>query len=444
MTPFRRVSRPRKPLGVALAVLLVIMAQLFSIPAPGVLGVVSAGDAFAWGNNAAGQLGDGTLDNHSAPIPVSGLSRVIGVGAGFEFSAALRSDGTVWTWGGNKSGQLGNGVQGIGSAFYRLTPGQVLGLGGAGFLTGVAQIAVGFDWVVALMSDGTVWSWGDNFYGQQGDGTNTDRLTPDRVAGPGGVGFLTDVIAIAAGHCQNYALKRDGTVWAWGRNDNGELGQGFLDPILNRPSTPVQVQGPGGVGFLTGVVTIGAGGHNGMAQKSDGTLWTWGDNMAGQLGDGTTTTVATPVQVKGPGGVGFLTGAIALEGGEHHSLALRSDGTVWTWGDNMHGQLGDGTLAMRITPVQVVGLGGVGFLTGVSAIHGGDHGSMAVKSDGTLLVWGGNEVGELGNGTAGIDSPTPLQPIGPGGAGFLTGVLPQMSAVALGHHHSLAVVGAAP
>src|SRR5262249_5215680 len=134
-------------------------------------------------------------------------------------------------------------------------PVQVRGAAGNGFLTGVAAVAAGEQHSIALKSDGTVWTWGSNLYGQLGNGTFDDSLTPVQVRGPGGVGFLTDIQAIAAGYAQNYALRSDGTVWTWGNNGAGQLGDGTSDDR----STPVQVKGPGGSGFLTGIRAIAAG-----------------------------------------------------------------------------------------------------------------------------------------------------------------------------------------
>jgi len=191
-----------------------------------------------------------------------------------------------------------------------------------------------------LKTDGTVWAWGDNYSGQLGDGTTTERRTPVQVSG------LTDVIAVTGGEGHGLALRADGTLWAWGDNYSGQLGDG----TTTERRTPVQVSG------LTDVIAVAAGGYHSLAVKTDGTLWTWGDNWSGQLGDGTTTERITPVQILG------LTDVIAIAAGWEHSLALKSDGTVWAWGLNDEGRLGDGTSDGRTSPVQVKGEGGVGYL----------------------------------------------------------------------------------
>ncbi len=326
---------------------------------------------------------------------------------------ALKSDGTVWAWGYNNLGQLGDG-----SAIQSITPVQVKGVGGTGFLTGIISIAAGGNSSYALKSDGTVWAWGNNSNGQLGDGTVTSSSTPVQVKGPGGTGVLNGIIAIAGNNRHILALKSDGTVWGWGYNFNGQLG----DNTITDRSTPVQVKGAGGAGFLSGVIRIAAGSLHSLALKSDGTVWTWGANASGQLGDGTIIQSKTPVQVKGVGGTGFLTGVTSVFGGTDHSLALKSDGTVWAWGNNSNGQLGDGTVTSSSTPVQVKGVGGTGVLSGISSISAGNKSSRTSDSSGNVWVWGYNGFGQLGNNTI-TDSSTPIQVKGVGGVGFLTGII---------------------
>lgn len=197
---------------------------------------------------------------------------------------------------------------------------------------GSPQVAAGDYHSLALKSDGTVWAWGYNVCGQLGDGTTTSKTTPVQVFG------LTGITAIAGGGYHSLALKSDGTVWAWGDNGYGQLGDGTITQRI----APVQVYG------LTGITTIAAGNCHSLALKSNGTVWAWGWNGYGQLGDGTTTDKITPVQVS------CLTGITTIAAGGISSLALKSDGTVWAWGDNYFGQLGDGTRTDRKIPVTVI------------------------------------------------------------------------------------------
>jgi alpha-tubulin suppressor-like RCC1 family protein len=285
------------------------------------------------------------------------------LGTGGRHTVALRQNGTVWAWGYNGHGQLGDGT-----SIPRNPPVQVQGL------TGGAAVAAGYNHTVALRQDGTAWAWGNNSYGQLGDGTTIGRLTP--------VLCLTGVAAIAAGLEHTVALRTDGTVWAWGRNNYGQLGDGTTIDRL----TPVQVQG------LTGVAAVAAGPEHTVALRTDGTVWAWGRNNYGQLGDGTTTEDGTnliqltPVQAQG------LTGVAAIAAGSNHTVALRTDGTVWTWGDNTWGALGDGTFTRRRAPVKTL-------LTGVAAIAAGAIHTVALKTDGSVWAWGDNHFRQLGGGT---------------------------------------------
>ena len=316
------------------------------------------GMVWTWGGNDFGELGNGTNTGRWTPVQVSGLTIVTAIAGGGYHTIALKSDGTVWTWGYNFDGELGDGTN-----TNRSTPVQVSGLTG---VTGVTAIAGGYLHTIALKGDdGTVWTWGGNAYGQLGDGTFTARWTPVQVSG------LTGVTAIAGGKRHTIALKGDGTVWTWGYNFDGELGDGTNTDRW----TPVKVSG------LTGVTAIAGGGCHTIALKDDGTVWTWGG------GDGTTTNRWTPVQVSG------LADVTAIAGGEAHTIALKSDGTVWTWGLNGNGQLGDGTTTNRWTPVQVSGL------TGVTVIAGGRFQTIALKGDSTIWTWGYNAAGQLGDGT---------------------------------------------
>ncbi|MBE0605157.1 MAG: chitobiase/beta-hexosaminidase C-terminal domain-containing protein, partial [Deltaproteobacteria bacterium] len=231
-----------------------------------------------------------------------------------------------------------------------------------GTVSGAGRIAAGAYHTVAVKSDGTVWAWGYNYSGQLGDGTTTDRSLPVRVTG------LSGVAAVAAGVGHTVAVKSDGTLWTCGANGFGQLGDGTT---TNR-SQPVQVTA------LSGVVAIAAGYYHTVAVKSDGTVWAWGYNGFGQLGDGTTTNRSQPVQVTA------LSGVASVAAGWYHTVAVKSDGTVWAWGYNGYGQLGDGTTTNRSQPVQVTALSGV-----VAIAAGVDH-TVAVKSDGTVWAWGYN------------------------------------------------------
>ncbi len=327
-------------------------------------------------------------------------------------------------------------------------------------LSSVVKLAAGTTHSMAIVSGNTLWAWGDNYYHQLGDGTSVKKTSPvsvtvlgvgatdvsvsgghtlvveagdilgwgDNSYGQLGNGsnqistpveLLTGASAVSTSGGHTLGLKAGGTVWAWGANGQGRLGDGTT---LNR-YTPVQVLASAGVG-LTGVTAISAGGTHSLALKSDGTVWAWGDNYNRQLGDGTTTNRSYPVQVLASAGEA-LTGVTAISAGGSFSLALKSDGTVVAWGYNGNGQLGDGTSLPRTYPVQVHASAGVA-LTGVTAIDAGGGHSLALKSDGTVVAWGYNYYGQVGNNAV-LDQK------------YAVAVLDNASAVSAGGNHSLAV-----
>jgi alpha-tubulin suppressor-like RCC1 family protein len=347
------------------AVLTVLLPSVIGGGAGHTVALGADGKVWAWGQNGVGQLGDGTTTDRHSPVRVSGLSNVVGIAAGRLHTVALKSNGTVWAWGYNFDGELGDGT-----IDTRYSPVQVSGLSG---VIAIAAIGNGY-FTVALKADGTVWAWGDNSYGQLGDGTTTKRLNAVQVSG------LSGVIAISGGFVHTLALKADGTVWAWGNNGYGQLGDG----TTTERHSPVQVSG------LSGVGGIGAGYRHSVACRSDGTAWAWGYNLYGQVGDGTTTTRSNAVQVSG------LSGVSAVAAGQYHTVALKSNGQVWACGYNNYGQLGDGTTTQRLTPVQTSVATG---LTGASAIAAGINHNVALKTDGTIWTWGYNANGQLGDGT---------------------------------------------
>lgn len=490
------------------------------------LAIKGDGTLWTWGGNDHGQLGDGTTVSKPIPVPVNGLSGVSTISAGDAFSLAAKSDGTVWTWGWNNFGQLGVNV----SLFERSTPAQVNGLSlvssvsaGNGFcavlksdgtvwqwgnyvppngsfgldksiptpvlwVSGVTSIAAGGTHVVALTQDGTVWAWGDNNFAQLGNGssgytrwwayevndfdrppppigevlspsfspdggtfTSPQNITVRSASADAGIVrpafgwtfclmLMTDgtiwasgrndfgqlgnndtagtsalvqtqinsVNAVAAGGAHSMALKQDGTLWVWGSNINGQMG--VSPQTLTRQITPVRLTA------LSDVRAISAGGSHSLVLKNDGTVWAWGWNDQGQVGDGTQTDRYTPVQV--------LSGVKEISAGIHHNLALKTDGTVWAWGDNRWGEIGDGTADFRrLTPVQVVGL------SNIIAVGAGGEYSAALRGDGTVWTWGDNQDGELANGqTDGAKHSLPVQ----------VNSLSNISAIMIGSYHGLA------
>jgi alpha-tubulin suppressor-like RCC1 family protein len=358
--------------------------------------LTSSGGVKCWGYNGEGQLGDGTTMNRLTAVDVSGLSNGVSIiAAGYVHTCALTPSGGVKCWGNNWNGQLGDGT-----LTNRSTPVDVSGLTG-----GVVAIATGMFHTCALTTSGGVQCWGDNQYGQLGDGTSTERHTPVIVSG-----LTSGVSAIATRAFHTCALMAAGGVKCWGWNEDGQLGDGTT---INR-ATPMDVSG-----LSNGVSAITTGWAHTCALTTAGGVKCWGSNWIGQLGDGTTTNSPTPVEVSG------LTGGVSsIAAGYGHTCALMTSGDVQCWGDNGYGQLGDGTTTERHTPVNVSDLTG-----GVRAIAaGGDH-TCALTSSGGLKCWGHNLHGRLGDGTT-IERHTPVD---------VSRLTNGLSAVAAGWNHTCAL-----
>jgi alpha-tubulin suppressor-like RCC1 family protein len=240
------------------------------------------------------------------------------------------------------------------------------------------RIAAGFHTAI-ILGDGHVYTWGRNNFGALGDNSTSSKSVPVQVVGVGGSGVLSGIESITAGSFSNTVIK-DGFVYAWGRGDKGQLGD---NTAANR-SIPVQVLGIGGAGYLSDIVKVSTGHYFTLGLTNYGTLYAWGHGANGQLGDGFSVQRNTPVKVKGIGGSGFLEDVVDVCAAGYHSIALKSDGTVYAWGAGVDGRLGDGFATNRSTPVQVKGVGGVGFLSDVISVGGGQNSSFALKRDGTV------------------------------------------------------------
>jgi uncharacterized repeat protein (TIGR03803 family) len=347
--------------------------------------------AMGWGYNGAGQLGNNTLTNSSVPVPVSTAGvlagkTVIAVSGGEGHSLALCSDGTLAAWGWNYYGVLGNG-----STTQSNVP-TAVSMSGA--LAGKTVIAIeaGFFHNLALCSDGAVVAWGDNYYGQLGNGSTTQSNVPVSVNTSGALSGKT-VVAVTTDSTHSLAICSDGTVVAWGANYNGQLGDG----TTTSSATPVVVNTSGVLAGKT-VIAVSTGYWHSMALCSDGTLAAWGGNSNGQLGNGGGADSSLPVLVDTSG---VLAGKsiIAVSSGYEHSLALCSDGTIAAWGGhNYEGELGDGSDTASSVPVAVTT---AGVLAGknVIAVSALETHSLALCSDGTLTAWGRGGEGILGNGS---------------------------------------------
>lgn len=407
--------------------------------------LLANGEVLAWGNNSYGQLGDGSTTHGDTPAKVKGLADVVAIAAGGFSNLALKRDGTVWGWGSNQFGQVGDGT--TADAWL---PVQVAGL------VDIAGVAVCRDYSgcgAALGRDGSVWTWGNNTSGQLGDGDSANRPLPARIA-------IDQVTRLAAGSEFFFAERQDGSVWAWGRNSEGSLGDGGT---TNRRQ-------PATVTALQGHRLLAGGLYHGLALAADGSLRAWGQNAVGEVGDGTTTTRTAPVPVvDAPGDIVALAGghwfsaALTTQGtlytwgansagqlgrgllgtafpfarkiagfaardisaGDSHTLALDASGAIWSWGANSHGQLGqaDRVAATQATPTLIPGLT-------ASAIAACQAHSLALTADGEVYAWGDNGQGQLGDSGTTVRA-TPVKSTG----------LSDVRAIACGDTHSLALAG---
>jgi alpha-tubulin suppressor-like RCC1 family protein len=327
---------------------------------------------WGWGVNGSGQLGLNNTTSYSSPVQVGALTTWKALAGGNYHTVATKTDGTLWTWGQNDQGQLG-----LGNTTYYSSPKQV------GALTTWLAVAAGYTHVVATKTDGSLWAWGRNSEGQLGQGDTVSRSSPVQI------GSSYTWSSVAAGDSFTIAIRTNGTIWAVGNNGQGQLGKGNVTNYNNI----VQI------GSLTTWSTAACGGQgHTIAVKTDGTLWTWGYNFQGQLGLGDSgyyTNRSSPTQV------GAITTWLNVAGGNTHTLAIKVDGTLWSFGNNSAGQLGLSDTTNRSSPVQVGSL-----TTWKTAALGANNFSMVLKTNGTLWMWGSNGSGQLGLGnTTSYSSP---------------------------------------
>ena len=374
------------------------------------LALSADGTVYTWGRNEYGQLGNGvTATNSPVPVavktagtPMEGKT-IVQISAKVWYALALASDGTVYSWGFNSWGQLGNGTSG--TANNASAPVAVKTAGTPMEGKTIVQVAAGATHSLALATDGTIYAWGKNEYGQLGNDSTTNSPVPVAVKTAGTPMDGKTIIQIHAGYEHSLALAFDGTVYAWGRNNSGQLGKN--DATDTHIPAAVQTLGTPMAGKV--IVQLAAGNSQSMALASDGTVYTWGWNQYGQLGNGTTTNSRIPVAVVTTGTplAGKTISQIAA--GNAHALAMTDDGAIYSWGWNQYGQLGNNSTINSSLPVIVKTTGtplAGKMITQIAS--GGSPNSLVLANDGTMYTWGWGQHGQLGNGTIGTDAKTPL------------------------------------
>ncbi|MEE0763138.1 MAG: dockerin type I domain-containing protein [Acutalibacteraceae bacterium] len=333
--------------------------------------VTEDGDLYMWGWNKQGQLGDGTTTNRYTPTKI--MSNVRAVSLGDRHSAAITETGDLYIWGYNDEGQLGNGTNGD---YYIVTPTKIM--------SNVKAVSLSDSHSAAITETGDLYMWGRNNYGQLGDGTTTDRYVPTKI--------MNNVKAVSLGGSHSAAITETGDLYTWGVNSFGQLGVGIsgFDNGDSCRVTPTKI--------MSNIKAVSLEGSNSAAITEDGDLYMWGWNRQGQIGDGTTTDRYSPTKI--------MNNVKAVSLGISHSAAIIEPGDLYTWGWNALGQLGNGTAGYDtyedysddyiVTPKKV--------MSAVKTVSLGVNFSGAITEPGDLYMWGDNEWGQIGDGTAGMDS----------------------------------------
>ena len=343
------------------------------------------GTVWSWGDNASGQLGDGTRENRLYPLPVEGLTNIVHISADIGTSVAIGADGRMWVW----------GADSVGSTTFRTRP-YLVSLSNN---SGTVAADVGSGVVLTMRSNGEAWARGGGR--QMGTSSATSNLGRVLIETRNPVVPLDNVVSVAVGSFHSLAVRGDGSVWSWGRNNMGQLGRNTPGEDAPRPALIP--------GLAWGAREVVAVASHSLVLMENGTVRGFGQNSSGQLGNGTTAMIQeSPVQVLN------LNNVIALDTSNNHSVAVRGDGTVWGWGRNGSGVLGDGTTTDSHVPVQVQGL------SGVTAVAAGWNHSVALREDGTVWAWGHNPNGQLGIGTRWSTELTPVQVVGANNVGHFS------------------------
>ena len=374
--------------------------------------ITKDGSLYMWGYNYYGQLGDGTTTDRYTPVKI--MDNVASVSLGGDHSAAITKDSNLYMWGGNGSGQLGDGTTAKKTRPHRVA-------------SNVQSVKLGNSHTTVISKDGGLYTWGYNYYGQLGNGTTTDSSNPIKI--------MNDVVNCAGGDRHTIALRKDGTVYTWGYNDCGQLGDG----TTTKRTSPVAIQIYDHTNVLTStgikygiipdnenysfestgeVIQMAAGGTHTAAVTKDGDLYMWGRNYYGQLGVYSNADSKIPIKVNNSSSTLPEKSVKYIALGYYHSAAITKDGSLYMWGYNRSGQLGDGTTTDRYTPVKI--------MDNVASVSlGGSH-SAAVTKDGSLYMWGDNGNGRLGNRTT-TDRYTPVK------------IMDNVASVSLGSSHSAAI-----
>jgi len=333
--------------------------QTISASSDASFAIRETGELMSWGGNFFGQLGDGTTTDRYSPLQI--MEDVIAVSAGDFHALAIKSDNSLWAWGDNRSGQLGDGTN-----TDRLTPVKIM--------EDVVAVSAGGSFTMAIRTDGSLWAWGWNYGGALGDGTRTSSFYPIKI--------MEDVIAVSAGSIHATAIRADGSLWAWGIDESGRLGDGAPsrqeDGSLVVRHTPVKI--------MEDVVAVSAGQAKTMAIRTDGSLWAWGTNIFGIISCDTVRSLYFPVKI--------MEDVAYVSAGSVQTMIIKNDGSLWGLSPNISSWEDNITTIDRQVPVKVTDSV---IVVSTGGSHFAPQHTLAIRADGNLWSWGLNEVGQLGH-----------------------------------------------
>jgi len=365
----------------------------------------SKGRVFSWGNNAKGQLGDGTSTRKLTPVEITNQfdlaeDEVISfITLGERHSAALTSKGRLFTWGWNFYGRLGNGT--TTSSLFPIDITSHFNLHSNEVIT---EVSLGVSHSSAITSEGRVFTWGDNAGGQLGDGTLSNKSSPMDITAKLNLSSGEKAISISLGYVHSAVLTTEGRVFTWGNNTYGQLGNGTNNIQVN----PVDITTHFSLSTGEKIKSINLGEYHGIAVTSNNRVFTWGNNLKGQLGDGSNVNQSTPTEITNQFNLTTNETIELMSLGISHSIVVTSEERVFAWGDNSNGQLGDGTNVNQSSPKDITSQFNLVSQEKFRLLSLGESHSTLLTTYGKIIIWGDNVDGKLGDNTT-SDTLTPLE-----------------------------------
>ena len=406
------------------------------------IAITSERRVFTWGNNSFGQLGDGTTTDRLIPTEITSNFNlntgeiITSVLLGKYHSSAITSEGRVFAWGRNLSGRLGDGTTTDRSTPTEITSNFNLNIGET-----ITSMSLGQYHSSAITSEGRVFTWGQNYYGQLGDGTTTNRLIPTEITSNFNLNAGETITGMSLGYFHSSAITSDGRVFIWGQNYYGELGQ-LGDGTTTNRSTPTEITSNFNLNAGETIISISLGAKHSSAITSERRVFTWGNNSFGQLGDETSYMYRSvlPTEITSNFYLNIEETITSVLLGHYHSSAITSEGRIFTWGYNDNSQLGDGTKTDKNTPMEI----GVNYISSlqiylpisetIASMSVGEYHSSAITSEGRIFTWGLNDKGQLGNGTI-SDKSAPIEIT----SNFNLNTGETITSMSLGLNHSSAI-----